>query len=43
MTLRWAKRSKEYFEAHKREVPWHELPPKQNQLGWGTRFTDFFC
>ncbi len=22
MTLRWAKRSKEYFEAHKEEVPW---------------------
>jgi queuine tRNA-ribosyltransferase len=24
MTLRWAKRSKEYFAAHKHEVPWHE-------------------
>src|SRR5438270_8922378 len=24
MTLRWAKRSKEYFEAHKSEVLWHE-------------------
>ncbi len=24
MTLRWAKRSKEYFEAHKHEVPWAE-------------------
>jgi queuine tRNA-ribosyltransferase len=23
MTLRWAKRSKEYFEAHKEEVPWY--------------------
>lgn len=22
MTLRWARRSKEYFEAHKQEVPW---------------------
>ncbi len=22
MTLRWAQRSKDYFEAHKREVPW---------------------
>ncbi len=22
MTLRWAKRSKDYFEAHKQEVPW---------------------
>ncbi len=24
MTLRWAKRSKEYFEAHKYEVPWNQ-------------------
>jgi queuine tRNA-ribosyltransferase len=24
MTLRWAKRSKDYFEAHKHEVPWKE-------------------
>jgi len=24
MTLRWAKRSKDYFEAHKNEVPWPE-------------------
>jgi queuine tRNA-ribosyltransferase len=23
MTLRWAERSKKYFEAHKHEVPWH--------------------
>ena len=23
MTLRWARRSKEYFEAHKNEVPWN--------------------
>ncbi len=23
MTLRWAKRSKDYFEAHKTEVPWY--------------------
>ena len=23
MTLRWAKRSKDYFEAHKHEVPWN--------------------
>ena len=22
MTARWARRSKDYFEAHKREVPW---------------------
>ena len=28
MTLRWARRCKEYFEAHKHNVPWHspELP-----------------
>jgi queuine tRNA-ribosyltransferase len=25
MTLRWARRSKEYFEAHKHEVPWREV------------------
>jgi queuine tRNA-ribosyltransferase len=24
MTLRWAKRSKDYFEAHKHEIPWAE-------------------
>lgn len=24
LTLRWAKRCKEYFEAHKVETPWHE-------------------
>ena len=24
MTLRWARRSKEYFDAHKNEVPWRE-------------------
>ncbi|MGA2696446.1 MAG: tRNA guanosine(34) transglycosylase Tgt [Terriglobales bacterium] len=23
LTLRWAQRSKDYFEAHKNEVPWH--------------------
>src|SRR5581483_9791673 len=27
MTLRWAKRSKEYFEAHKEEVPWFRCSP----------------
>src|SRR5467141_3389316 len=26
MTLRWAKRSKDYFEAHKHEVPWNPVP-----------------
>jgi queuine tRNA-ribosyltransferase len=41
MTLRWARRSKEYFEAHKQECPWasereskgspksHLIPPRQ--------------
>lgn len=24
LTLRWAQRSKDYFEQHKQEVPWHE-------------------
>jgi len=27
MTLRWAKRSKEYFEGHKEEVPWYRHSP----------------
>ena len=27
MTLRWAKRSKDYFEAHKHECPWSESHP----------------
>lgn len=31
MTARWAKRSKDYFEAHKHEVPWFE--EKTRQLG----------
>ena len=26
MTLRWAERSKRYFEEHKGEVPWHNQP-----------------
>jgi queuine tRNA-ribosyltransferase len=26
MTARWAARSKKYFEEHKREVPWNQLP-----------------
>ena len=30
MTLRWAKRSKDYFEAHKHEVPW-EIGGSKNQ------------
>jgi len=48
MTLRWAKRSKDYFEAHKHEVPWsnreiggsgrRDIPPQpaQEQRGPGT-------
>jgi queuine tRNA-ribosyltransferase len=31
MTARWAKRSKDYFEAHKRETPWFE--PKTIEKG----------
>ena len=33
MTLRWAKRSKDYFEAHKHEVPWgdREIGRPENQ------------
>src|ERR1041385_7273437 len=27
MTLRWAKRSKDYFEAHKHECPWRDQNP----------------
>ena len=27
MTLRWAERSKKYFEEHKNEVPWDSRPP----------------
>ena len=30
MTLRWARRSKDYFEAHKDEVPWKHSPNTQN-------------
>jgi queuine tRNA-ribosyltransferase len=29
MTARWAKRSKDYFEAHKNEVPWFEEKTRQ--------------
>ena len=31
MTLRWARRSKEYFEAHKSEVLWHEASGGRHQ------------
>lgn len=30
MTLRWAKRSKDYFEAHKQDVPWFSGRGKQS-------------
>jgi queuine tRNA-ribosyltransferase len=33
MTLRWAKRSKDYFEAHKHEVPWKESPVPSPRSG----------
>jgi queuine tRNA-ribosyltransferase len=31
MTLRWAARSKKYFEEHKREVPWNQGPGARDQ------------
>jgi queuine tRNA-ribosyltransferase len=34
MTLRWARRSKDYFEAHKDEVPWFNAP-RGLKSGWG--------
>src|SRR5438270_558799 len=33
MTLRWAKRSKDYFEAHKHEVPWEIWRSGQREIG----------
>ncbi len=30
MTARWGRRSKDYFEAHKREVPWFEEKTRQH-------------
>jgi queuine tRNA-ribosyltransferase len=32
MTLRWARRSKDYFEAHKHEVPWSEAAAQNHTL-----------
>ncbi len=32
MTARWAARSKSYFEEHKNEVPWNQLPVAGTQL-----------
>jgi queuine tRNA-ribosyltransferase len=37
MTLRWARRSKEYFEAHKEEVPWFDPAHSNDANVWGTR------
>jgi queuine tRNA-ribosyltransferase len=36
LTLRWAKRSKEYFEAHKSEVPWNSVSSFEFQVSSGT-------
>jgi queuine tRNA-ribosyltransferase len=33
LTLRWAERSKEYFEEHKLEVPWSSRPPLRSAQG----------
>jgi queuine tRNA-ribosyltransferase len=35
MTLRWAKRSRDYFEAHKHEVPWPENEEQRTQALFG--------
>ena len=35
MTLRWARRSKDYFEAHKQEVPWFAKRGDQTQALFG--------
>jgi len=35
MTLRWARRSKDYFEAHKHEVPWAENQKGRTQALFG--------
>jgi queuine tRNA-ribosyltransferase len=35
MTLRWARRSKDYFEGHKHEVPWFEGRGEQTQALFG--------
>jgi queuine tRNA-ribosyltransferase len=32
LTLRWAARSKKYFEDHKHKVPWRELPDRTQSL-----------
>ena len=35
MTLRWAKRSRDYFETHKHEVPWPENAQGRTQVLFG--------
>ncbi len=35
LTLRWAARSKKYFEDHKHEVPWNRLAPDATQSLFG--------
>jgi queuine tRNA-ribosyltransferase len=37
MTLRWAERSKRYFEAHKHEVPWSSYEFQVSSQGGNTR------
>jgi queuine tRNA-ribosyltransferase len=36
LTLRWAERSKKYFEDHKYEVPWGLFPPRNAHVDVGT-------
>jgi len=40
MTLRWAQRSKKYFEDHKHEVPWQSRQPSAVSHQEKTRFLD---
>ena len=40
MTLRWAQRSKEYFGAHKHEVPWQSRQPSAVSHQGKSRFPD---
>lgn len=35
MTLRWARRCKDYFDIHKSEVPWHSSEKPQHQALFG--------
>ena len=37
MTLRWAKRSRDHFEAHKHLVPWQRMPGETDDRGLATR------